>query len=75
MGEIAINSIDKDGMTNGIDFDLINKAKLYNVSFLYGGGVTNSIDINFLKKFNFQGSLVSAALHKNYSTIKQLKNN
>jgi len=73
VGEIAIISIDFDGMTNGVDIQLLNYADLYNVSFLYGGGVVNKEDINILKKFNFQGALISAALHKNFTTVKKLK--
>jgi len=75
IGELAIVSIDHDGMYNGVDLNLIklvNEMNL-NIPILYGGGIKDKNDIDVLLKYNFQGALVSHILHFKKKDLTDLK--
>ena len=75
VGEIAIISIDHDGMHNGVDSNLINIINEMNlkIPLLYGGGIKDKKDIDLLSKYNFQGALVSHVLHFKKKFLTDLK--
>ena len=65
MGEIHLNSIDKDGTREGFDIDLIKKfSKNIKVPIIIGGGLGNIFHIKKLLKIkNIEGITTSTAIH------------
>ncbi len=74
-GELHLNSIDKDGILSGFDYDLVKKiSKIIRIPLVIGGGLgkLNHID-KLLKTKNIEGITSSSALHYKYLTIKNIK--
>ena len=73
-GEINLLSIDNDGMLSGCDKKLINNSiSDKKISVIYGGGISNISDIQFLIKNNFQGVIISQALYLKLLQIDKIK--
>ena len=66
VGEIFLISIDNDGVEKDLDYDLLNQVRLItNLPLLYGGGINNDFQIDYLKKNRFDGAIISNSLHNN----------
>ena len=75
VGEIIINSKDKDGMMQGFDIDLIKLvANTVQVPIIAssGAGNTNQI-LNLVKETNCDAVSIASLLHYNIDTIKNIK--
>ena len=72
-GEILINSIDKDGLCEGADLDLINEiTELSKVPVIYSGGIKNAKEANYIfSKSKVDALCISTLFHYNYA--KELK--
>ena len=65
-GEIFLISINNDGVEENLDYDLLNQLRLIsNLPLLYGGGINNDFQIDYLKEINFDGAIISNFLHNN----------
>ena len=66
-GEILLTSIDKDGLCNGPDYELIESAsKVSKVPLIVGGGFSKNSDVeNIFKIKNISAVSIGSALHKN----------
>lgn len=75
VGELLIQSVDKDGTMNSFDFDLINKVykKKYSVPVTISGGAGSIDDFKNLKKYEVDGVCFSSILHYNKITIDRIK--
>ena len=75
MGEIHLNSIDRDGTEEGFDLNLIVEvSKICNVPLIVGGGMGNLKHLNpILKLKNVNGLSISSALHYKRLEISQIK--
>lgn len=73
VGEILINSIDKDGLAQGADIDLINEAcSLSKVPIIYSGGIKDLEDANkIFRNTSVDAISISTLFHYHYS--KKLK--
>ena len=61
VGEILLNSIDRDGLGNGYDLDLINKIEnTINVPLIICGGVGKYKDFEEVLKFKFVDAVAAA---------------
>ncbi len=64
-GEIFIISIDNDGTENALNFQLLkNLRQITKLPMLYGGGIFNELQINKIKDMNYDGIVISNALHQ-----------
>lgn len=64
-GEIFLISIENDGTTKKINFDLLQKLRNFsNLPMLYGGGIFNKTQINILRNLEYDGAIISSALHQ-----------
>ena len=74
-GEILLTSIDKDGLCNGPDHELIKTAsEISKIPLIVGGGFAQAKDIkNVLKNLNVSGISIGKAFHNNSLEIKKLK--
>ena len=75
VGEILLQSIDKDGSRKGFDTDLIsqiNNVSVVPVIFASGAGSEEDI-INLNKKFNPSGIALASVLHFETLSLKKLK--
>tara|TARA_B100001057_G_scaffold494616_1_gene591588 strand:- start:2900 stop:3616 length:717 start_codon:yes stop_codon:yes gene_type:complete len=64
-GEIFLISIDNDGTENKLNFQLLqNLRQVSKLPMLYGGGICNELQINEIKKMNYDGIVISNALHQ-----------
>lgn len=78
IGEIIINSVDKDGTLEGADDSLIGFiSKKIKVPFVYSGGIKNLNHINKIKKYFTETDAIalSSALHYNHLNISTVKKN
>lgn len=74
VGEVLITSIDKDGMSKGVDLDLVKIARSFcEVPLIYSGGVNKISDIENIFNHNFEACAIASALHFNNFNIKNLK--
>jgi len=77
-GELAIFSVDKDGMNNGPDeklLEIVHKEKIL-VPLIYGGGLHEVENIgNIINKYELSGISLSSSLHFNKLNIDNLKKN
>lgn len=75
IGEIHLNSIDKDGTREGFDYDLIKKfSKNIKVPIIIGGGLGNISHIKKLLKIkNIEGLTTSSAIHYRNLKISDIK--
>ena len=74
-GEILLTSIDKDGLSRGIDPVLVELARSHcKVPLIYGGGVKSSSDIADTFNLNCDGCAVASAFHFEDLNISDLKN-
>lgn len=75
VGEIHLNSIDRDGTEEGFDLNLIVEvSKICNVPLIVGGGMGNLKHLNpILKLKNVNGLSISSALHYKRLEISQIK--
>ena len=76
ISEIILISIDKDGLQEGPDYELLKKIneKKLNFSLIYGGGLEKNSDIlEVLHNYNLSGITLSTALHFQKNTIGELK--
>jgi imidazole glycerol-phosphate synthase subunit HisF len=65
-GEIFLISINNDGVEENLDYNLLNQVRLIsNLPLLYGGGINNDFQIDYLKKNRFDGAIISNSLHNN----------
>jgi imidazole glycerol-phosphate synthase subunit HisF len=75
-GEIFFNSIDGDGMKNGLDCNVIKKIrKNINIPFVAGGGVGSIEHILDLIDLGCNGVSISNILHFNTLSIRDIKLN
>ena len=75
-GEIILTSIDKDGLCNGPDYELIEAAsKVSTVPLIVGGGFSSSNDLRkTFENGNVSGISIGSALHKESLEIMKVKN-
>ena len=68
IGEILINSIDRDGTGFGFDFDLVKLISRYsNVPIIICSGAGSKEDVlNLVKNFNCDGVGIGSIFHYNY---------
>ena len=65
-GEIFVISIDDDGIKRQLDFELLENLRQFSkLPMLYGGGISNELQIKKIKKMNYDGVIISNALHQN----------
>jgi imidazole glycerol-phosphate synthase subunit HisF len=65
-GEIFLISIDNDGVEKDLDYNLLNQVRsISNLPLLYGGGLKHDSQIDYLKKIQFDGAIISNSLHNN----------
>jgi cyclase len=75
VGEVLLTSIDKDGLSKGVDINLIKIARsLCNVPLIYSGGVNKISHIENIFNHNFEACAIASALHFNNLNTKNLKN-
>ena len=69
-GEIIIVCVDGDGLSKGLDYDLLNQANNIKSPILLGGGL-NSTDISNLDNMdNLEGVVFSSFFYNNFLTSK-----
>ena len=74
IGEISIFSIDFDGLEKELDKKLIKKINnKIDIPILYGGGITNLNDINFLINQGWRGAIISSSYHYGNLDINDIK--
>ena len=76
IGEIIVNSIDKDGTLAGPDDKLIRSiCKKIKVPFVYSGGIKTKEHIKKIKKYfkEVDGIALSSALHYNHIRLSDIK--
>lgn len=74
IGEIILTSVDKDGVGNGFDLELLKLVrKNTQVSLLVHGGLSTIQQIVKVFELGAQGVLLASALHKNILSIKDIK--
>ena len=75
VGEILITSVDNDGLSKGIDKDLIEmSSKICKIPLIVGGGFGNENEVNrSIKNPKISGVSIGASFHKNKLLIKTLK--
>ena len=65
-GEIFVISIDDDGIKRQLDFEVLENLRQFSkLPMLYGGGISNELQIKKIKKMNYDGVIISNALHQN----------
>ena len=75
IGEVLLTSIDKDGLSRGIDPLLIELARSHcKVPLIDGGGVKSSSDIADTFNLNCDGCAVASAFHFEDLNISDVKN-
>ncbi len=74
-GEIVINSMNKDGMRNGYDIELLNKlSTVCTLPMIASGGAGSKEDfINVFKETSVDGALAASIFHSGEYTISQIK--
>ncbi|MCM1111999.1 MAG: imidazole glycerol phosphate synthase cyclase subunit [Muribaculum sp.] len=73
-GEILLTSVDCDGMMQGMDQELIEKAcEVVNVPVIACGGVRNAQDIVKAAEMGVSAVAVGSALHFHKTTVRELK--
>lgn len=74
-GEIVINSMNKDGMRNGYDIELLNKlSTVSTLPIIASGGAGSKKDfINVFKETNVDGALAASIFHSGEYMISQIK--
>tara|TARA_B100000029_G_scaffold395691_1_gene393528 strand:+ start:585 stop:1334 length:750 start_codon:yes stop_codon:yes gene_type:complete len=76
VGELHLISINKDGLQNGTDFDLLYKVRQYcEIPIIAGGGIGTINDIKKIIDIKLDGVAIGAALHHNKLNLKDIKNN
>lgn len=75
VGEILITSVDNDGLSKGIDKDLIEmSSRICKIPLIVGGGFGNENEVNrSIKNPKISGVSIGASFHKNKLLIKTLK--
>ncbi len=75
-GELLLTSIDSDGISNGFDVELYEKAsKIINIPIIACGGFGKLDHIKELKKYaDVDAVAISKALHYGKITIQEIKN-
>lgn len=74
VGEVLLTSIDKDGLSRGIDVNLIKLARSHcDVPLIYGGGVSNVSDIALSYKNGSDGCAIASAFHFKDLNIANVK--
>jgi imidazole glycerol-phosphate synthase subunit HisF len=75
VGEVLLTSIDKDGMSKGVDLNLAKLARVEcDVPLIFGGGVSSSSDIAAIYDINCDGCAVASAFHFGDLKIDEVKN-
>ena len=75
IGEVVINCIDKDGLMNGYDFDMISEIpSLARVPVLLSGGCSGSGCIQKAFEYGFDGAVMSSVFLWKGDSIPSLKN-
>ena len=75
-GELAIYSVDNDGLNKGFDENLLEIVKSHNlnVPVIYGGGLNDYKNISeAIKNYNLSGVSLSSSLHFKKMSIKSIK--
>ena len=74
-GEIVINSMNKDGMRNGYDIELLNKlSTVCTLPMIASGGAGNKEDfVNVFKETSVDGALAASIFHSGEYTISHIK--
>ena len=74
VGELILNDVSRDGLICGFSKNILNKVKPYRSCFplLFSGGFKDFRDIDLIKDLA-SGVVISSALHKNKTKIKNLK--
>ncbi len=76
VGEIYLFSIDNDGVSEEIDYSILEKVrKICKVPLLYGGGVRSQNIINKIIDIELDGACISYALHNKKISIPEIKKN
>lgn len=74
VGEVLLTSIDKDGLSKGIDPVLIELARSHcEIPLIYGGGVSSSSDVGDTYNQNCDGCAVASAFHFDDLNISDVK--
>ena len=70
-GEIVINSINRDGLQSGPEFNLINSLEFFEVPIIYVGGISSLDDMNlvFEKKIDAIGAGAYFSLKKPHNAV------
>tara|TARA_B100000401_G_scaffold406236_1_gene321641 strand:- start:286 stop:1740 length:1455 start_codon:yes stop_codon:yes gene_type:complete len=76
VGEILITSVDMDGLSKGIDNELIEVcSKVCKIPLLVGGGFGDEMEVNkVITNSKISGVSIGASFHKNKLSIINLKN-
>ena len=75
-GELAVFSVDNDGMPLGPDKELLDiiNSKITKVPIIYGGGINKLDQISeIIKLYNLSGISLGSSLHFNKFNIEQIK--
>jgi imidazoleglycerol phosphate synthase cyclase subunit len=73
-GEILLTSIDFDGRSSGLAYDLLESAsEIIDVPFIVGGGFASKSDADFLTQLNIDGLATGSFLHYNRGSISDIK--
>ena len=75
VGEIFIMSIDNDGINKSkIDFEFLEEIRnKVDIPLIYGGGISNKLEIESLKKLGYQGATISRSLHYKIKKVSDFK--
>ena len=75
IGEIIVNSIDKDGTLAGPDDNQLEVFVKIKVPFVYSGGIKTKEHIKKIKKYfkEVDGIALSSALHYNHIRLSDIK--
>ena len=74
-GEIILTSVDKEGLQNGMDFEMLESIiNKINRPLIFSGGFAKLSEIKKLKEYPCLSLSIASVLHYNELTVKQIKN-
>ncbi len=74
-GEIILTSVDKEGLQEGMDFEMLENLKnKIKRPLIFSGGFSNLKELEKLKKYSYLSLSIASTLHYNNLTIDKIKN-
>ena len=74
-GEIILTSVDKEGLQEGMDFEMLENLKnKIKRPLIFSGGFSNLKELEKLKKYSYLSLSIASTLHYNNLTIDEIKN-